>query len=113
MEQLASLLPLVGILLVFWFLLVRPASRRNKAMAQLQATLQPGDRVMLGSGIFGTLRTVEGDPIQVELADGLVVDVARGAIARVVAPENDAGTDPERAAEPKGDAADEPTTGEG
>ncbi|HQR26360.1 MAG TPA: preprotein translocase subunit YajC [Nocardioides sp.] len=84
MEQLVSLLPLAGIALVFWLLLIRPASRRNKAMAQLQASLRVGDRVMLSSGIYGTLRTVDEDPIEVEFADGLVVQVARAAVARVV-----------------------------
>jgi preprotein translocase subunit YajC len=54
--ELASFLPLVAIALLFWLMVVRPASRRQKAVAQLQANLQPGQRVMLTSGIYGTVR---------------------------------------------------------
>jgi preprotein translocase subunit YajC len=92
-KELASLLPLVGIFLVFWLLVIRPASRRNKEMARLQSDLRVGDQVMLSSGLYGTLRAVGDDPVEVELAEGLVVRVARAAVARVVS-EPDAGDQP-------------------
>lgn len=86
MKELASLLPLVGIFLIFWLLVIRPASRRNKDLARLQSDLRVGDKVMLSSGLYGTLRSVEEDPLDLELAAGLVVQVARGAVARVLEP---------------------------
>lgn len=87
MEQIAPLLPLVAIALVFWLLLVRPASRRQKDVARLQASLKAGDRVMLSSGIFATLQTVHEDRVTAQIADGVVVQVARGAIASVDNPD--------------------------
>ncbi len=89
MKGLASLLPLLAILAVFWLLLIRPAQRRNRELARLQNSLQPGDQVMLSSGFFGTLRSVEADRARVELAAGVVVEVARAAVARVVEPVED------------------------
>jgi preprotein translocase subunit YajC len=80
-EQLVQLLPLVAIVLVFWLLVLRPASRRQKALRELQNALQVDDRVMLSSGIHGTVRGIGDERVEVEIADGVVVSVARGAIA--------------------------------
>lgn len=79
-------LPLIAVVLVFWLLIVRPASRRQKQLQQLQASLKPGDRVVLASGLYGTLSVVGDDRLHVEVAPGVVVEVARGAIAAVEAP---------------------------
>jgi preprotein translocase subunit YajC len=79
-EQLASLLPIVAIALLFWLLIVRPASRRQKNMQALQRSIEVGDRVMLAAGIFGTVRGTDDERLQVEIADGVVVSVVRGAI---------------------------------
>jgi preprotein translocase subunit YajC len=84
-KELASLLPLVAIFGIFWLLVLRPASRRNKELAQIQHGVAAGDRVMLSSGFYGTIHSIEDDLVQFELAPGMVTQVARGAIARVVA----------------------------
>lgn len=89
MQELVSLLPLVGIVLLFWLLVIRPAQRRQKATVRMQESLQVGDEVMLTSGIFGTLRTLEEDRVRVEVADGVVLEVVRAAIGNVV-PRQDA-----------------------
>lgn len=86
MPELVSLLPLVAIALLFWLLLVRPASRRQKELSRMQASLKVGDEVMLTSGIFGTLRETDADHVRVEIAEGVAVKVARGAVGTVVQP---------------------------
>ena len=86
MGELASFLPLVAIALLFWLMVVRPASRRQKAVAQLQADLQPGQRVMLSSGIYGTVRSLADDRARVEIAPGTEIEVARAAISVVQTP---------------------------
>ena len=86
MPELVSLLPLIGIALLFWLLLIRPASKRQKELARMQASLKTGDEVMLTSGIFGTLRSTDGDHVLVEIAEGVTVKVARGAIGQVAQP---------------------------
>lgn len=88
-------LPLLAVVLVFWLLIVRPASRRQKQMQQLQASLTPGNRIVLASGLYGTVRSIADDKVQVEIADGVVVDVARGAVAAVEAPEVEDSQNPE------------------
>ena len=84
MPELVSLLPIVGIALLFWLLIIRPASRRQKELTRMQGALNTGDEVMLSSGIFGRLVSTEGDHLVLEVADGVTIKVARGAIATVV-----------------------------
>lgn len=86
MPELVQLLPLIGVIVLIYLLMIRPAARRNRELAALQGALTAGDRVMLTSGFYGNVRALDGDQIQVELAEGVVVTVARGAVARVVEP---------------------------
>ena len=81
--ELASLLPLVGIALLFWLLIIRPASRRQKELARMQSSLGVGDEVVLTSGFLGTIRELNDDTARIQLAEGVVVTVARGAIGTV------------------------------
>jgi preprotein translocase subunit YajC len=96
-SELASLLPLVAIALLFWLLLIRPASKRQRDVRLMQASLAVGDEVMLTAGIYGVLRSLDDDRVQVELAPGIVVEVARGAIGQKVP--SSAGVETERAPE--------------
>jgi preprotein translocase subunit YajC len=85
-EGLASLLPLVGIALLFWLLIIRPAQRRQKELGRMQSSLDVGDEVMLTSGVYGTLRAIDDDHLMVEVAEGVTLKVARGAVGSVVPP---------------------------
>jgi preprotein translocase subunit YajC len=86
-EELVSLLPIVGIALLFWLLIIRPASRRQKELRRLQNSLNVGDEVMLTSGIYGRLTSVDDDEFHVAISDGVEIKIAKGAIASVVRPE--------------------------
>ncbi len=50
----------------------------------MQSTLEVGDEVILTSGVFGTVRGLDDDVARVEIADGVTVKVARGAVGQVV-----------------------------
>lgn len=79
-------LPLVAVALLFWLLIVRPASKRQKEVRELQASLKVGDKVVLTSGIFAELTQVGEDRVHVRVAEGVELEVARGGIAAVEAP---------------------------
>lgn len=84
MQDLVAFLPLIGIALVFWLLVIRPQSRRQRELRDMQSSLEVGERVMLTSGVYGTLREVGDQTVGVEVADGVVITVARGAVGQVV-----------------------------
>ena len=93
-------LPLVGIVLLFWLFIIRPQSRRQKELRSMQSSLSVDDEVMLTSGVYATVRAIEDDHVKVEIAEGVVIKVARGAVGNKIeqhvdegeadtAPEND------------------------
>lgn len=89
MQDLYSLLPIVGIFLIFWLLVIRPASRRQKEVRAVQSRLAPGDQVITNAGIIGTIATIDDDRVGVQVAAGVVITFARAAIAGVL-PEDEA-----------------------
>jgi preprotein translocase subunit YajC len=99
-QDLARLLPFVLIALVFYFLIMRPQRRRQQSLAATQSSLLPGAEVMLTSGIFGRVASLEDETLHLELSPGTVIKVARQAVVRVVdedptAPGADRLVDPE------------------
>ncbi|MBJ7359429.1 preprotein translocase subunit YajC [Nocardioides sp.] len=90
MQDLAStVLPLIAIALVFWLLIIRPQSRRQRELRDMQASLTVGDEVVLTSGIHGVVRGVDDAVAQVEVATGVTIRVARAAIGIVIPTDND------------------------
>lgn len=83
MSGLTGLLPLLLIALVFWFLIVRPQRRRQQALVATQSSLDVGSEVMLGSGIYGTVASLEDETIHVEVSPGTVMKVARQAVVKI------------------------------
>ena len=85
-EQLAGFLPILLIVLAFWFLVIRPARKRQSQAQQLQNRIAIGDRVMLTSGIFGRVVGLDDETLELEIASGVVITALRPAVARVVEP---------------------------
>jgi preprotein translocase subunit YajC len=76
-------LPLVGIVLLFWLFIIRPQSRRQKEMRSMQSALSVGDEIVLTSGVYGTVTELGDDDVHVEIAPGVAIKVARGAVGTV------------------------------
>ena len=80
----ATLLPLVLIFVVFYFLLIRPQQKRAKNHRNMLAAVVRGDKVVTGGGIIGTVtKVVNDEELAVEIAEGIKVRVQRGLIASV------------------------------
>ena len=61
MEGSGSLVVLVLMVGVFYFLLIRPQQRRMKTLQSLQSSLQLGDEIITSAGFFGTIRRFDGE----------------------------------------------------
>ena len=79
--DLISLLPLVLIFVVFYFLLIRPQQKKMKAHRELIAGIKRGDKVLTSGGIIGNVVKVEDNELLVEIAKDVRVRVARGTIS--------------------------------
>jgi preprotein translocase subunit YajC len=81
-----SILPFVLIVVVFWFLVVRPARNQQKRLAATQSSATIGTEVMLGSGIYGTVVGVGDDTFDIQVSPGTTIKVAKQAVVRVIEP---------------------------
>jgi preprotein translocase subunit YajC len=77
-----QLLVIVLALLGFWAIVMRPARVQQRQVAQLQGELEVGDEVIISAGIFGTVVAIDDDRVQLEIAPGTVVTVARQVVVR-------------------------------
>ena len=97
MDMLVQFLPLVGLVVLFYFLMIRPQQRRMKAHQEMLGGLKRGDSVVLSSGVHGKIVRVEDADVGVEIATGVTVKVRKAMISEVLArgapaPANDAKT---------------------
>ena len=83
-DPLLSFLPLVLIFVVFYFLLIRPQSKKAKEHRQLVGALAKGDEVVTNGGLLGKITTVGDSFVEVEISDGMRVKVQRQAIASLM-----------------------------
>lgn len=71
---------------VFYFLLIRPQQKKMKMHKEMLGQIRRGDRIVTGGGIIGSVTKVIGDDeLQVEIADGVKVRVARSMVSSVIA----------------------------
>lgn len=83
------LLPLMVV--AFYFLMIRPQRKRTQQQQKLLSEMQPGERVVTHSGIFGTLVSSGTKQSVLQIAPGLEITVLKQAIARVVRAEDEDG----------------------
>ena len=92
-----------GLLLVaFYVLIVRPQRRQMQAHRALVASLEVGDEIITSGGVYGTIRSMDEGVLDVEITNGVIVRVARGAVASRT---------PDPAEEPAGDDSAPPADG--
>ena len=79
-----SLLPLVLIFGVFYFLLIRPQNKKQKEHRELVAGISVGDEIVTAGGLLGKITAVKEQFAQVQVADGVELKIQRHTIAQVV-----------------------------
>lgn len=77
---LLSLLPLVLIFVLFYFLLIRPQQKRTKQHKEMTAAVAKGDEVITNGGTLGKVIQVDENFITLEVADGVNIKVQRQAV---------------------------------
>jgi preprotein translocase subunit YajC len=74
-------LPLILIMVIFYFLMIMPAQRRQKKVNEMLKNLKTGDKVITNGGMYGTIVGLEDEAVQLRVAEQVKVKVSRSAIA--------------------------------
>jgi preprotein translocase subunit YajC len=88
-NPLVTLLPVILIGVVFYFLLFRPQRRRQQQQQQMQRQVQPGQRVMTTAGMLADVVAVEDEAVVLEIAPGVEVRFVKAAIGQVLPDDED------------------------
>jgi preprotein translocase subunit YajC len=91
-----ALIVIVVLLALFWIILVRPQRRRTQEQTDLIESLEEGDEIVSAGGLYAVIREIEGETLHVEIADGLVVRMARNAVVGLVEEEEEEELEEER-----------------
>ncbi|OAS84954.1 MULTISPECIES: preprotein translocase subunit YajC [Metabacillus] len=84
MEMLGTVLPLVLMFAIFYFLLIRPQQKQQKAVREMQNSLQKGDKIVTIGGLHGILDSIDENKIIVKVGDGTRLTFDRKSIREVV-----------------------------
>jgi len=78
---LTSLLPLVLIFVVFYFLLIRPQQKRAKELKQMIENLKKGDKIITSGGVYGVIESVGTNTVTVKIAENVKVKFGKAYVA--------------------------------
>lgn len=68
------------IILIMYFMMIRPQRKRQKEIENFRNGLQVGQSIITSGGIYGKVKSIEGQVVKVEVAHGVVVDFDKSAI---------------------------------
>ena len=80
-SQYMSIVMLVAIVGIFYFLMIRPQQKRAKEHKNFLANLKKGDKIITSGGLYGTITGITDDSITIEIAEKVRVKVEKGTVA--------------------------------
>lgn len=81
-NPLMSLLPLLAVVVIFYFFMIRPQVKRQKEVRQFREALAKGDSVVTTGGIYGKVVKIEDKKIQLEIAKDVIIKVDKNGIVK-------------------------------
>ena len=88
-NMLTSLLPLVIIFGIFYFLLIRPQQKQQKKQRQMLSEIKRDDRIVTKGGVHGIVRGVTEKVLQIEITDNVKIKINRDAVSYIDTPSDD------------------------
>jgi len=79
-----SLIPIILMFVIFYFLLIRPQQKKAKEHRQMISQVRKGDRIVTSGGLHGRVTAVSDATLTVEIADRVRVKIARGNLSQVI-----------------------------
>ncbi|NJK94695.1 MAG: preprotein translocase subunit YajC [Bacteroidetes bacterium] len=81
-NPLVSLLPLVLIIVVFYFFMIRPQVKRQKELTNYRNNLKKGEKIVTTGGIYGKIAEIEDTTIIIEVEDKMRLKIDKSAVLR-------------------------------
>ncbi len=78
------LVPMLLIFAIFYFMMIRPQQRKEKERKKEIEALRAGARILFAGGLIGTIVEAKESTFRVEISDGVVIEIARGAVLRTL-----------------------------
>jgi preprotein translocase subunit YajC len=79
-----QMIPFLLMILIFYFLLIRPQQKQLKERQKMLDSLKVGDKILSVGGIIGTISSINDDKIEVEIAKNIKVTMVRSAVTSVL-----------------------------
>lgn len=83
-DPLGMFLPLIIIFAIFYFLIIRPQTKRQKEHQKMVAGLESGDEVVTNGGVLGRISEVGEQAVTLEIAEGVEIRVQKNAVAALL-----------------------------
>lgn len=84
-QQLVSLLPIILMFVIFYFLIIRPQQKRDKKIKEMRANLNTGNQIITIGGIYGKILNIHDDILTITVgADNVKLKLGRWAVAEVI-----------------------------
>jgi len=83
-SALMQLVPFLLMILIFYFLLIRPQQKQMKERNEMLKSLKPGDKILTNAGLIGTIVNIKEQEMEVEIAKGVKVNFVKNAVATVL-----------------------------
>lgn len=80
MESLVTFIPLVLLMVVFYFMLIRPQRKRQQQHQDLVRSIKRGDNVVTAGGICGVIKKVDKDTVLLETEGGTILKIQKPSI---------------------------------
>jgi preprotein translocase subunit YajC len=77
-------LPIIGMVAIFWFLIIRPQMRQQKAHRAKVAGVKRGDQVVTGGGLLGKVVKVDDEYVELEIAQGVRVKAVKSTLGDIL-----------------------------
>ena len=83
LDQIIGFAPMILVFVVFWFFLIRPQQKQQKARASMLSQLKTGDKVVTIGGIHGTITDIKDDKVTLRIADKVEIKAEKYAVDKV------------------------------
>ncbi len=88
-SQMISLLYVVGLFALLYFLMIRPQQQRQKKHQAMVSSLKPNEKVVTIGGIYGTIIKIKEDSLILKIAENVRIELQKSAISQVLSKEDE------------------------